>query len=217
MIHITSDLIILAAAMITGFIIIRKGDPQYLRLFPYFLLFFLMIEYIGRVKQEAYQNNVLYYNLLAAVEFGFFTYFFSQVIPNENIKRILGKTIFVLPLACLINFLFIQGTKAFSTYTFMASSVILIVLAVIYFYQSFNRATATSRFREPSFWINTGILFFFVCTASVIGATNYITVLPMETRKTLSAIILLVSAFFYLTFLIAFLCQINTRKSSSSL
>lgn len=217
MIHITSDLVVLTITMIAGFVIIRKSDPSYLKLFPYFLLFLLVIELIGRIKQQANQNNVLYYNLLAAVEFGFFSYFFSQVIPNEKIKRVLAKTIFVLPLACLINFFFVQGTRSFNTYTFMGSSVAMIVLAVIYFYQSFNRETGISRLREPSFWINTGIFFFFVGTASVFGATNYIKVLPMETRKTLGAIILVVSAFFYLTFLIAFLCQINIRKSSSSL
>lgn len=217
MIRFTLDIFVLITTLIVGLLLLRKKDPQYLRVFPYFLLFLLTIEYIGRLKQQANQNNLLYYNLLPVVQFGFFSYFFSQVMPNEKAKRVLAKTIFVLPLLCLINFFFIQGTRVFNTYTFMASAIVMIILATMYFYQSFNRETVNSRLREPSFWINTGILFFFVCTASVIGASNYISVLPMETRKTLSAIILLVSAFFYLTFLIAFICQINIRRSSSSL
>jgi hypothetical protein len=217
MIHFTIDVILLMTAATAGFAIIRKKDPLYLRLFPYFLLFDFIVEYIGISKQQANQNNLAYYNFLAAVEFGFFTFFFSRTIPNDRIKKFLAKTVFVLPVVCLVNYFFIQGPFVFNTYTFMISSVVMIILATIYYYHSFNQEVAISRLREPSFWINTGILFFFVCTATVLGGVNYFAFSSMSVRLNFGMILRGVSAFFYFTLLIAFLCQINIQRSSSSL
>lgn len=216
MIHFKIDVIALMIATAAGFAIIRKKDPFYLRVFPYFLLFDFIIEYLGVRRQQINQNNLAYYNFLAAVEFGFFTFFFSRTIPNDRIKKFLAKTVFVLPLICLVNYFFIQGPFVFNTYTFMIGSVIMIILAIIYYYQSFNHEIAVGRLHKPSFWINTGILFFFVCTASVLSSLNYLALLPLSVRLNFGLILRSVSAFFYLTLIIAFLCQIKIRRSSSN-
>jgi hypothetical protein len=217
MIHFKIDVIFLMIATAAGFAIVRKKDPLYLRLFPYFLLFDFIIEYICVRKQQLNLNNLAYYNFLAVVEFGFFTFFFSRTIPNDRIKKLLTKTIFVLPVICLVNYFFIQGPFVFNTYTFMISSVVMIILAITYYYQSFNNELAAGRLRDPSFWINTGILFFFVCTATVLGGLNFFAFSSMSVRLNFGLILRMVGAFFYFTLLIAFLCQINIPRSSSSL
>ncbi|MES2331265.1 MAG: hypothetical protein V4539_16800 [Bacteroidota bacterium] len=218
MILITIDLIVLFVAILTGFAVLRKKDPQHIVLFPYFLLLVLLVEYTSATIQKRHpgQSTVLLFNLFAAAEFAFFIYFFSRAMPNEKTKNIIRKTGYILPAACLINAFFIQGLYVFNTFTFMAGCLSMVILSVIYYYQLFNQATDTNRLREPSFWIITGIIFFFVCTVSVMGAVNYISLLPAVVRENLHRILLLVNAIFYLTFIIAFLCQINIRKLSSS-
>jgi hypothetical protein len=210
------DLAVLLICTLTGFLVLRKSDPRYLVLFPYFLSVILIVELIGEITGKKGINNLLLYNLFSVIEFSFFIYFFSRVIPNEKIRRVIGKIGFLLPVACLLNIFFIQGPTVFNTYTFMAGCVSMIVLSIIYYYQSFNHATGVNRLREPSFWINTGIIFFFVCAISSTGALNSIAVLPAVVRKNIRQILFAVNAIFYLTFFIAFICQINIRKSSSS-
>lgn len=212
----TIDLTVLFICTLTGFLVLRKNDPKYLVLFPYFLLLILIVELTGEFTGKKGINNLILYNLFSVIEFAFFIYFFSRVVPNEKIRRVIAKAGYLLPLVCLVNIFFIQGTNVFNTYTFMAGCVSMIILSIIYYYQSFNHATGVNRLREPSFWINTGIIFFFVCAISSTGALNSIAVLPAVVRKNIRQILFAVNAIFYLTFLIAFLCQINIRKSSSS-
>ncbi len=214
MLHLTIDLVVLLFSILIGFYTTARKSEMYLRLFPYFLTITLTVELIGQYYQKRGINNVLVFNLYAPIHFLFLTYFFSQVIPNKKIQILIGRYGILLPLLCLSNVLFIQGPHVFNTYTFLLGSLEMILLGITYFYQLFNSVTSVNLLKEPPFWISIGIIFFSTCSVTLIGSANYIALLPKLILSNMNQILLLVDAFFYLMFIIAFLCQIRTRSSS---
>jgi hypothetical protein len=213
MFHLTTDLIVLITAIIVGLLTLRKSHPLYLKLLPFFLMLILGVELYGELHQKEGQNNIFIFNLLSVAEFFFFNFFFYQVIPVISTRKSINTIGLVLIACCLLNIFFLQGKYVFHTYTYIAGCLAMVTFGVIYFYQLFNSQTRLNLLREPSFWINIGIIFFFVSSVSVIGTLNYISIMPKAIRINLKQILLLVNAFFYLTFIFAFLCKINIRKS----
>jgi len=199
-----------------GLITFRKTNGLYLKLFPFFLLLTLLVELGGELYQKSGQNNLILFNLFTVVEFAFYTYFFREVIPGTRIKKKINGILYLLPFLCLVNIFIVQGLNVFHTYTYSAGCLVMVGLGITYFYQLFKSTERVSLLHEPAFWVSIGIIFFFTCSVSVIGVLNYISLLPRLIRVNLQKILLLVNAFFYLFFIIAFLCQINTRKSLSS-
>jgi len=214
MIHLTIDLIVLTISVLIGFYATNRKSPVYLRLIPYFLSITLLVELVGQYFQKRNINNVIIFNIYAPVEFLFLAYFFGQVIPNRNIQKKINQLGFVVPLLCLINIFFIQGAHVFNTYTFLLGSLEMILLGIIYFYQLFKSSINVVLLKEPPFWICIGIIFFSTCSVTLVGSSNYIALLPKMILRNMNQILLMVDTFFYLMFIIAFLCQIQVRSSS---
>lgn len=216
MAYLSIDLIVLLPAILIGLITFRKKHTLYLKIFPFFLLLILLVELGGQLLQEKGLNNTLLFNLFSVIEFFFFTYFFREVIPNPRIKKIITTISYLLPLLCLADIFLIQGPHIFHTYTYIIGCLVMVGLGITYFYHLFNSTERVDLLHEPAFWISIGIIFFFICSVSVVGSFNYISILPKLIRVNLQKILLLVNTFFYLIFIIAFLCQINILKSSSN-
>lgn len=213
MLHVTIDLAILMLAIAIGFIKGAHKKQGYLRLLPFFLLLILCVEFTGQITQYYYINNTMLYNFLSIVQFIFYLYFFRQAIYANRHKAI-SHLMWILPLLCLINIFFIQGTHVFHSYTFTLGSVTLILLGVTYFYRLFKSDDRLELLREPAFWISISIVFFYICSLSFVSLMNYIAHLPVPTRLMLKKILKLIDAFAYLFFIIAFLCRSkNTRNS----
>lgn len=213
MIHFTIDLTVLLIAIPVGFITFKKSNPLYLKLLPFFLLLTMAVELIGELLQGPGRNNLLLFNLFTVIEFCYYTWFFSEVTHGKRVKRSIQIIKYLLPTICLINIFFLQGPTVFHTYTYCAACLIMVGLGITYFYQLFYSSGRIDLRREPAFWISIGIVFFFTCAVSVIGVINYVSTLPRNIAILLQKIFLLINAFFYIFFIIAFLCnRINTRK-----
>lgn len=216
MLDLSVDQIVLFVAVPVGLLTIKKNDPLHLKLFPFFLLLTLSVELVGQQFRLKGQNNVWLYNFYSVVEFVFYTYFFRTVIPGKKIKKALNYVLYILPLICLSNIFFIQGIMVFHTYTYSLASLTMVTLGVIYFFKLFNDTREYSLLRDPSFWMGIAIVFFFISSISVIGVLNYVSTLPRNVSMLLQAIFLWLNAFYYLLFIIAFLCKTNILKSSHS-
>lgn len=217
MLHLTIDLITLAVAIPIGFIGFKKTNPPYLKALPFFLLLTFAVELLGEWLQGPGHNNVLLYNLFTVLEVTFYTWFFKSVIQgNKKVHQRILILLYLLPTLCLVNIFFIQGPKVFHTYSYCIASLVMVVLSITYFYHLFHDEKRVNLFREPAFWISIGILFFFISSVSVLGVVNYVSTLPKNISYLLQKLLLITNAFFYLLFIIAFLCRINIRKSLSS-
>lgn len=214
MFHITADLIVLIISIAVGLYTTGKKSPLHLRLLPYNLILTLLTELIGHYYQKRGINNVIIYNIYALIQFFFLAYFFSRVIPNKTLQKLIWRISFIIPLLCILNLFFLQGPYVFNSYTFLLGSVEMILLGIIYFYQLFKSSANVILLKEPPFWISIGIIFFYTCSVTLVGSSNYIALLPKMILSNMNQILLLVGSFFYLMFIIAFLCQIQVRSSS---
>lgn len=206
---IRPDWIALTIAMSIGFLV-RKRQPQpYLTTIPFYLLFALLIELVGRLIRLKWGNNVLLYNGFSVVQTAYIFYCFHQILKSPYIR----KLIWAVPMICIINICFIQGFKTFHTYTYAISVLCFVACSVHYYYAIFKAASVDNLLTEPSFWFVTGVLLYNTTSLSIIGILNYISVLPPEMIKLTRKMLLNINSIFYLILTIALLCKINFRKS----
>ncbi len=214
---LSGDLIVLLIAILVGFVTRKKNHKPYHLLLPYFLLLTLLVELYGLVHHRKGENNVPVFNFFSVIEFSFFLYFFYSVSRYPKIRRVIFILQFLLPVACLVNIFFFQGFYAFHTITYTIGSGLMVALGVLYIYQLFKYSERIDLLREPSFWMCIAVIFFFTSSITLVGAFNYVTLLPAIIRLNLQKILKAVDMFFYLIFTISFLCRTHTRKSLSNL
>lgn len=207
------DVAVLIAATVTGFVTYRKNDPLYLRLMRFFLLVDLIAELGGEMLKQAHRSNVLLFSIYSIIELSFLLYFFRETIYGTDIRKKIRVLQFVMPPIYLVNLLFVQGPRQFNTYTYSLGSLVLVALGVLYLYRLFRNKDTVNLLREPAFWISVGVIFFYTSALSMVGVINYVNEFPPNVIRFVLKLIQSFAVFFYLLFIIAFLCRRNTRKS----
>ena len=126
-----------------------------------FLLLMISVELTGRyIRTGLHLANSWLYNIFIPVEYLFYTYLFYRYFEDKVFKKI-AKTIMVLiPVAAVINIVFIQGFYSFNTNTLLAGNCIMICFCLLFFTDLFKREEEMVLLTSPMFWITTGVLLF---------------------------------------------------------
>ena len=217
MLKLTPNLYVLIAAIVVGFISVRREDLLYRKIFPYFLLLTLAVEFTGQLLKKPGQPNALIFNIYSIIELLFYAFFFYQEISDKKIKEFLKYSSIIITLSSLINIFFFQGIHVFHTYTYSFGCLQMIALGTIYFYYIFKEETKINLLKSPAFWISAGIIFFHTSSVTLITSFNYVATLPVKFRRLTQQMLYMVNALFYLLFIIAFLCRTQIRKSSPNI
>ena len=189
-----------------------KENRPFFRYFPFLLIVTVSIEYYSWYLGEKGRSNVIIYNLYTVYEFGFYLFFLRMLIGRYYKSKIILITILTYLLLTLFNIFFIQGLEVFHTYTYILGSLVIVTLCIIYF-NYFVRFTITRNlFREPIFWIVTGLLFSYAFSLPLVGITNFVTSVPQRYQHILEFAINFMNILLYLLFTIGFLCKINILK-----
>ena len=205
-----------AIAFVASLTIFRgKRSPGYLKVFSLFLLVNLITETISAIQDFYVINNLVFVNLVTVFDFAFYCYFIREIIRSKLVKRILLYCLIIYPAMFLVNTLLIQGS-AFHSMTYALGCLLIVVSCVYYFWELFQQPDAVNLSRQPAFWIASGLLFYYACTFPFYGTTNLVSALPKVILRNLLLIFELLSILQYLSFTIAFLCRLRTRKSMSS-
>jgi len=212
--YFTIDKFILIISIIIGLIKSNKLNKTYLNYLPLILLTILLFEISIKLIHKPGENNILFYNIISVIEFTFFLYFFQEVIPFHKTKIIIKILKISIPIICFVNIVFIQGIHTFHTITYIFTALILIIIGVLFFYQTFKKTEIVKLQNESSFWITTAIIFFYTSSISIMGIINYAAILPKSIIIQMHNVLISVNCFFYLMLIFAFTCQINTRKST---
>lgn len=209
---IRPDWIVLLIASIVGLRLSKIQPSPYLKSIPYFLLFTLAIELLGRYFRLRSINNIPLFNYYSISQVTYFSYCFFLILGQKYIRILM----LLLPVICLVNIHFIQGIKTFHTYSFAICVLAIVIFAINYYVKTYKEAEVDNLLTEPNFWFTTGVLLYFTTTLSIVGIMNYIAVLPPEIIQLVRKTLLNVSALFYLILLIALICRISFRKSISN-
>ncbi len=105
----------------------------------------------------------------------------------------------------------------FHTMTYCLGCLLIVIFCIYYFWELFQAPNSINLTRQPAFWICSGLLFYYACTFPIYGMLNFID--PAHPDMSLANKLVTMSTFIYiflfLSFTIAFLCRLKTRKSMS--
>ena len=193
-------------------IILYPPDRLYLKLFPFFLFATFIIELISSYLSSYNKTNIQLYNFFGIFEIVFYFFLLSEVIKNRKIRKIVKGLIWIYPLICMLNIFFVQ-VNSFHTMTYVLGCLLMVSICIYYFFELFHLSHSISLMHEPSFWICSGLLFFYCCSFPIFGLLNYVRGLPMYIIGNITGILNLMNVLLYSLLTIAFLCRIRIRKS----
>ena len=148
-------------------------------------------------------------------EFCFYFYIIRETLYNKKIKNIVRIIPFLFVLFAAFNIIFIQKITVFNTITYAFGALIIVATCVYFFFELFQLSYPVNIARLPAFWICAGLLFFYACTFPVFGLANFMQSAPWVIIRNLKTIVNLLNIFLYSSFIIAFLCGIRVRNSTS--
>lgn len=209
---VSFDVFILAITTLIGFLTLTKSDAIHLKLLRFFLLVDLIFDITGYILSHRGIRNITVYNIYSLLELSFFLYFLRETIPGNGIKKSIRVLQFLLPSLSILNILFVQGVRQFQSSTFALGCLALVTLGVIYIYRLFKDKENINLLREPAFWVNVGVIFFFTSILSMMGIQNYMAKLPYKIILLLTVLVRIIASLFYIFLIIAFVCQRRTRR-----
>jgi hypothetical protein len=195
-------------------IFLRPSDSRYLRYFSFFLLLVSVVEGIENYEAIVKIDNTLLSNLSTIIEFSFYLYVFREIVYGRRAKKVFLYLALTYPLIALLNVFLIQR-NGFHTVTYALGCLLIIGGCIYYFLELFQRPSSVNLGRQPSFWICCGLLFYYTCTFPLYGAVNMVKLFPNVILRNLLYILVLLNILLYLSFTIAFLCRLKTRRSTS--
>jgi hypothetical protein len=193
-------------------VFVQKPVPIYLKLFPVYLFFGLVVSVVAEYLQFHGRYNTGVANLWGIFEFCFYFFVIWGIIVNVKIKRFILLVIFLFPVFALIN-LYFQKQAGFNPVNFTVGSLITVSFCIYYFVELFQRADSQSLTRLPAFWITTAILFTVVLTFPFFSFISFMTKMPELVYKNIVAIFYVINILTSTLYSIGFLCRIRIRKS----
>lgn len=207
--HISFYLYIIPLCIVVGLVRFRTLNPPIIRWLLPFLIITLTVEISGLVLSVIHRRNHGLYNYFTSFEFIFYSLFYRAILENKRIKKIVLCAIIVYPVLFILNILFIQGMKGFHTITYRLGSVMVVTWCYLYFRQLMRSNTYVALFRDPLFWISTGLLFFYAGFFFWMSA-DILMYIDVPINATVWFILSdTLNAVLYSCFLISFVCQIK--------
>lgn len=194
---------------------LQKQQPRYLNSFILYILLTIILEVVAWWYSLHRRNNLAFYNFYAVINFTYLTCLLRSFIANEKVKKALLWVACIYPVLAIINILWIQGLHNFNTYVFLSGCLLIVTASICYFYERIKIPGPHSLLRDPTFWISTGLLFYYSCSLPLNGILNFISSMPLNIYKApLYIINVVINIILYLLFSISFICNLIFRKSS---
>lgn len=207
---------ILIIAIISSIIQIKYWKTDGMLLIGLLLILTGIVEYFGAMMSNKHLNNVWLYNIFFPVEFTIFSISILNKISFRLYKRVIFLALGIYILFELINIIFIQTIYEFHTISFIIGSLLMVISSGLFLHNLIKEMNENKTFfREPYFWICTGLLFFYSGNFLFMSSMDFIgSKYPMLTHK-LFLITELLGIVEYTMIIIAFLCRRTFQKFHS--
>src|SRR4030095_9411652 len=210
------DLIFLGLCILSGlFGMIRFKPPLYLRLLTFTLMINFVIDTIGTyLVLNNYPTNNLY-NIYNIFYFELYLIIMYSIVKNRRAKRIMFNIMIAFAIIGIVNLFFIQWFQNFQSFTYSLGCLLVVAFCIYYFFELFLAPTYIKLAYEPSFWLTTGLLFYYCCIFPMASVMNIIgTDIPLKTINFIQTLNVLVNVLMYSLFTIAFVCRMKIKKYS---
>lgn len=141
----------------------------------YFILLGTFFEILSRTLMYfKVQNTLPTLHLYTLLEFIVIGSFYQQFFGSFFSKNLLPIIISGFVILAIINALFIQGLYNFNTYASGLEGILVIGLSLLCFYKMLIELDTRSPTKQPTFWINSGFLFYFAGNLFIFILSNFI-------------------------------------------
>jgi hypothetical protein len=195
---------------------LNKESPLYLKAFLPFLALDTLVSLFTSYLSHKLVNTIPIMNLLTTIEFSFYIWVLKEIIKAPLIKKISLVLLIGFPGLVTLNLFFIQGFNNFHSLTYSLGCLIIIFLSIYYFFELFQTQYAIRLVADPSFWIASALLFFYIVSFPLYVCINFMKSFPASLGNLIGIILSIMNFILYSLFCIAFICKIQIRKSSSS-
>jgi hypothetical protein len=161
-------------------------------------------------------NNIFLNNIQSLLVISFQLYVLREIIAGRKAKRIFLYIFLLYPLVDILNIFLVQQYINFHTMTYSLGSLLIVTGCIYFFWELFQQKSSINLTRQPAFWICSGLLFYYCCTFTLYGLSNFINNMPMVVLQTLFKILIIITVCLYLSFTIAYLCRFKTKRSMST-
>ncbi|MBS1601713.1 MAG: hypothetical protein JST42_03520 [Bacteroidetes bacterium] len=192
----------------------QRPVERYLKYFSIFLLFNSLLEAYLNIQAWNSLNTVFINNIETLLVISFELFLLRDIIRRPGAKKVLTYILLGYPVFGLINILFIQ-VGVFHTFSYCLGCLLIVSACIYYFWELFQLKHSVDLVHQPAFWICSGLLFFYSCTFPLYGLAKLMLALPRIILENLFIIFVFLNIFLYLSFTIAFLCRLRTRRSMS--
>lgn len=186
---------------------------RYLLYFSGFLFINCVMDTATNLSALNNVDNVFLNNLAQMFVIAFQLYLLREIIYGTKAKKAFFYFLLIYLLLSIANFFLVQKAAVFNTMTYSLGSLLIVSACIYYFWEIFQSRSFVNLVRQPAFWICSGLLFFYACSFPLTSLLNFIHALPQVILQNLFIIFILLNIFLYLSFTIAFLCRLKTRKS----
>ena len=184
------QIIVPASILIPIIIVISRFQkmPAYAKCLLTYLVMAAIVNTTATILTWNRENNLWLLHIYTILESFLLLYFFKLIIINKRANSIIRVLLWVFPLFCVVNFLFLQSIYNFNSYTRPVEAIILITLCAVYWWQENEEDAEKSWGNIPNNWIITGLMLYFAVVFFLFLLANY--VLTRETIKSARNLVL---------------------------
>lgn len=156
--------------MAIGLIYYKKAKPEF-RLLLYYLIVSGLINLAAIILQSYRVTNLPLLHLYTMVETVFILSYFHKIFKDTFIKKVLLFFIFLFPILCILNFIFLQSIYSFNTHTRPLEAILITFFCLLYLYKS---DFTENWLEKPINWFNMGLLIYFPVACIIFISSNYL-------------------------------------------
>ncbi len=191
----------------------KEAVPFFFKTFAPFLFLIICVEFVATWLIGQNKSTILIFNISTTLEVTYYLWVLLNILQSKLLRKILKFNILAYPAFSLVDIYFIQVPGNFHSISYAFGCLLIIVFSLSYFLELFAYTKTVILSKEPTFWICTGLLFFYSVSFPLLVFVNVMTSFPAILANNLQFILLVLNVFLYLLFSIAFLCRITIKKS----
>jgi hypothetical protein len=194
-------------------IFFRPAAERYLKYFSAFLFVNCLLDTATSYSAWHHSNNTFLNNVDIVLVISFLLFLIREILASPKAKKVFLFFSLAYFLLSLINVFLVPASGAFHTMPYSLGCLLIVAGSIYYFWELFQQKYSVNLIRQPAFWICSGLLFYYSCTFPILGMTNLLQAFPKVILQNLLYILIFLNTFLYLSYTIAYLCRLKTRKS----
>jgi hypothetical protein len=156
------------------FVFNRSNVTRTLQVVFGYLIMAAVVNITAVILATLHFRNLWLLHVYTVLETVILLFFFIQLIQGRIAKAVLWILLFAFPLACIINWLFLQNTSNFNTYTRSIEAILIIGAAAYYWLNSSKENLNIAWTDNPHNWIISGLLLYFASALFLFLFSNYL-------------------------------------------